>query len=96
MSITCCDLNVANTFLCAYNESIEESVAAYFATPRDTSKTSKEEETKEEEEERRINASDGGLYTEKEFIAFYGDSKEWDVAEKVKSVEEYERILEEE
>ncbi len=93
ISIVGCDEDVANTFLCAYNESLEESVAAYFATPRETSSEKKSEETKEEEEERRIDASDGGLYTKKEFMTFYGDLKEWNVSEKVKSMEEYDRSL---
>ena len=94
ISIVGCDEDVANTFLCAYNESLEESVAAYFATPRETSSEKKREETKEEEEEeRRIDASDGGLYTKKEFMTFYGDLKEWNVSEKVKSMEEYDRSM---
>ena len=55
INIVGCDEDVVS--LCIHNESLEESVAAYFATPRETSSEKKQEETKEEEEEeRRIDA----------------------------------------
>jgi len=94
MIIVNCDKNVANTFLSAYSECIETSVAAYFATPKNEilNKT-KEVEHETKEEERRIDATDGGLYTKQEFMDFYAGLVEWNEAERVSSIEEYDRTV---